>query len=179
MSILGMNAERSWIAALQGIVLIVLGIALLVWPGITVRLLVTLFGIAAIVWGVLGFVHMVGAVRRDVPWWPYLLEGVLGVGIGLAVLTWPGITVLIVSFAIAWWILFTGIVQFIYAFAGGGWLSAIVGILGVGIGIWFLANPLGAALTMIWLIAVYVLVFGVFLLISAYTIAKSAGRPAT
>jgi uncharacterized membrane protein HdeD (DUF308 family) len=72
--------------------------------------------------------------------------GLLEVGVGLAVWTWPGATLLVVAFFIGWWVLFSGIMTIAGAISGrnvlaNSGLTLAWGILETLLSIWLLARP--------------------------------------
>src|SRR5262245_28232214 len=91
-----------WALALRGVVAVLFGIAAFLWPGITLSVLVTLFGIYALFDGILS---LIAAFRHDAerqqPWWAYLIEGLLGIAIGVLAFIWPGLTALGLLYLIA------------------------------------------------------------------------------
>jgi uncharacterized membrane protein HdeD (DUF308 family) len=76
---------------------IVGGLVILSWPGPTVTVLATLAAIAAIAWGVLDLATVVLRRRADLPSWLPLARGVVSIGLGTALLTWPDRTIVVVS----------------------------------------------------------------------------------
>jgi uncharacterized membrane protein HdeD (DUF308 family) len=86
--------QNWWAIALRGLVAVLFGIATFVWPGITLWVLVALFGAYALINGIFAVIE---AFRRDVSrerWWGLLFEGVVGILIGVVTLTWPGFLLL-------------------------------------------------------------------------------------
>ncbi|HEY5387598.1 MAG TPA: DUF308 domain-containing protein, partial [Thermoleophilia bacterium] len=83
--------EKWWLIALRGAVALVFGLTVLLWQDPSAAFVAVAFGVFALVDGlVLG---AVGAVGRDVleQWWVVLVEGVVGMVVGLVALAWPGI----------------------------------------------------------------------------------------
>ena len=158
-----------WLVALRGLFAILFGIVALIWPGITVQSLVLVFGVYAIVDGVLSSITAVGNRKQYPRWGLVLLNGLLGVAAGVMAIVWPGITALVLLFLIAAWAIVTGLFEVAGAIAlrrelkGEGWLvlSGILSILfGAAVVIW----PGAGALALIWLIASYAIVFGITLI---------------
>ena len=88
---------RLWVAAVAGgIGLIVMGVILLVWPGVTGKVLALLAGFGMLWFGML---EMIGALfdRPARGWGLHLLRGLAGVVAGAIVLAWPHQTVLVVA----------------------------------------------------------------------------------
>lgn len=105
-----------WLPVLRGIVLLVLGIALLAQPTVTTAAIVWLFGLFAVVDGVLAAAQ--GLANRGTPgagWW--VVEGLGGVLVGAVVMLWPGPTVRVLFFLLAAWLLVLGVVSIIASVA--------------------------------------------------------------
>ncbi len=78
-------------------------------------------------------------------WWLLLVSGIVSIFIGGALLFWPGKTLTVVGFLIGAWMLFFGIMRFLIALFGGDtdgrWMIALVGIVGIVLGIVVMRNP--------------------------------------
>src|SRR5260370_34111453 len=82
------------------------GVLVFVWRGMTLAVLVLLFGAYALVDGVL---TLIAAFRGDVQHRIVMLvEGVVSVLAGLAAFVWPGLTALVLVYIIAFWAVVTG-----------------------------------------------------------------------
>ena len=81
--------EAWWVILIAGIVTLGFGIILLAWPLMTLTFLVTYFGSLAIVFGAFGVIRSLFLIKRDKNWWILLIEGVLGIIIGIMVFAWP------------------------------------------------------------------------------------------
>jgi uncharacterized membrane protein HdeD (DUF308 family) len=164
------NVTRNWWAfILRGLLAILFGIATWFWPGLTARVLVTLFGAYALVDGV--FTIMTGIAARDENqrWWAQVLRGMAGVILGIAVFVWPGVTALILLYFIAAWALATGVLEIIAAIqlrklVENEWLLVLGGLASVLFGVLLFVFPGEGALTLLWLISLYAIVFGVLLI---------------
>jgi hypothetical protein len=82
-------------------------------PGVTLAVLVLLFGVYAIVDGVLALYVAVRSGGKRV--WAPLREGVVGIGAGLVTFFLPGLTALVLLFVIAAWAILTGVLEVIMA----------------------------------------------------------------
>jgi len=174
-----MNDQLSrawWVLALRGALAIVFGILAWIWPGITLFVLIVLFGAYALVDGIAAIVAAVRGVPGQSRAW-LAITGVCGVLLGLAAFFWPGATSLILLFLIAAWAVVTGIFEIIAAFAlrreitGEGWhmLSGAVSVLfGVLLFVW----PASGALAILWLIGVAAIVFGITMVVAGFQLRK-------
>ena len=169
-----------WAVALRGVAAILFGVMLLGWPGISLVILLALFGAFAIVDGVF---HLVSALRRGrakEPWGTLVLLGITSILAGLITVFWPGITAVALTFLIGAWAIITGILSLVAAVQlrkevhGEFWLG-LSGALSVVFGILVFLNPAAGALTIAWLIGLYGLLFGITLLGLSFRL-RSVGR---
>src|SRR5262245_30512808 len=100
--------------ALRGIAALVLGIFALTRPASVLLGLVLLFGVYVLVDGILTLVSAArGRAEYGRGW--LVLEGVVDIVIGLATFAWPGITLLALTYLIAIWAIFKGIIELVGA----------------------------------------------------------------
>ncbi len=153
--------QKWWAVALRGVVAIVFGIAALASPGATLLSLAVVFGAYAFVSGVLAIVAAIGSRGRDAVW--YVLDGILGIAVGIATFLFPGIAAQGLVFLIGVWAILTGIFQVIAGFElpiKRDWLLVIAGVASIVFGVLVFVYPASGALAITWLIGVYALVFG-------------------
>jgi uncharacterized membrane protein HdeD (DUF308 family) len=182
------NLTRYWWAvALRGALAILFGVTALVWPGITVFALVLLFGAYSLVDGVftlaaaLGGRDRGGTERGSLIW--LFVQGAAGIVIGVLAFVWPGITALALLWLIGIWAVVIGVLEVVAAARlrrqlRREWLLGLSGVLTVLFGILLMAWPAAGVLTLITLIGVSAIVFGVALVAFAVRL-RGRGRPAT
>ena len=172
-----------WLVALRGLAAVIFGILAFAVPGITLTVLVILFGAYALVDGVLA---IIAAFRGDAPHRVWLgVEGVVGVLAGLATFAYPGLTALVLLYIIASWAILTGVLEIVGAWrlrqAISNELGLIIGgILSVIFGIVLFVSPRTGALAFILLIGIYAILFGIALLALAWRLrdhAQHVGGP--
>jgi uncharacterized membrane protein HdeD (DUF308 family) len=159
---------HNWGAVLiRGILAILFGVITFVAPGMSLAVLVLLFGAYAFVDGVLA---VVSAFRRRESdhWAMMLLEGLVGIGAGLVTLFWPGLTALALLYVIGAWAMVTGAFEIAAAIRlrkvlHDEWLLVLGGLASIGLGVLLFAYPGPGALALILWIGAYALVFGVLL----------------
>src|SRR4051812_29499225 len=90
-----------WMLLVRGVAGILFAVLAVVWPGITLTALVYLFGVYGIVDG--GFALWLGSVAAGANrrWWPFLLEGIAGIGAGVLSFVAPGPVALALVYLIA------------------------------------------------------------------------------
>jgi uncharacterized membrane protein HdeD (DUF308 family) len=157
----------------RGILAILFGIATLVMPGITLIVLVVLFGGYALLDGVVLSILSIKDRKYHPDWWLMLLTGLVGIGAGVVTFVWPGITAISLFYVIVAWAIVGGIFEVAYAIRfrkviEGEWLLVLSGILSVVFGVLLIAQPVAGALTVLWLIGVYAIADGVTLVALAF-----------
>ena len=98
-----------WVLLLRGLVAIAFGVLVWFQPGISLAALVLLFGAYAMVDGILGVWTAIAERKEREHWGLLLLEGLLGIGVGIMTFIVPGLTALALVFYIAIWAIATGI----------------------------------------------------------------------
>jgi uncharacterized membrane protein HdeD (DUF308 family) len=162
---------------LRGIFAILFGIAAFIWPGPTIEALVLLFGAYALLDGI--FAVMVGIQQygETQRWWATLLEGIAGIVLGVLTLVWPGTTATVLLAFFAAWAILTGVFEIAAAIwlrkvIEGEWTLILAGALSVLFGGLLILQPVAGALTVIWLIGAYAIVFGVLFSILAFELRR-------
>ncbi len=156
----------------RGIVAVLFGVVALVWPSMTLYVLVFLFGIFAVIGGITA---VAAALRsRELQGWGLLLfEGILGILAGVVALVWPGITALAFLYLLAAWAILTGILELVAPLAfpmsgGRGLLMVLSGIVSIVFGVLIAAQPSSGLLAVVWLIGAYAIVFGIMSVVAYF-----------
>jgi len=157
--------ERWWVPVVRGVAAIRFGVLALAAPSIGLFALVIMWGAYAIADGVLSLVLAARAARGGGRFGWYVFEGIVGIGAGVLTFVYPGITALALLFVIASWAILTGIIEIAAAVelrkvVRGEWMLALAGVLSIVFGGLLVAAPGAGALTVVWLIAMYAIVFG-------------------
>jgi uncharacterized membrane protein HdeD (DUF308 family) len=162
-----------WMFALRGVVAIIFGIVAFAQPEQALQALVLVFGAYALVDGIFAMFAGIAFRRHFERWWAVLLEGVAGVIIGLLTFFWPNITALILLYFIAAWALITGIFEIVAAIQfrrviTGEWMLILGGLLSIAFSVLLFVFPGAGAVSVIWLIGTYAIVFGISEIIFAF-----------
>ena len=177
-----MLTRNWWALALRGILAILLGLAAIVLPGVTLAVLITLFGAYAVVDGVLAIIAGVRAAERHERWWSPVLKGLAGIAAGVMAFIWPALTALALLYLIAGWAIVTGVLEVVAAVhlhrAHGEWLLIINGVLSILFGLLIVVWPGAGLITLLWMIGVYAVIFGATLLVLAIRLRSLHGRHA-
>jgi uncharacterized membrane protein HdeD (DUF308 family) len=169
------------ILLLRGIFALVFGVlALVLSPGITLTFLVYLFGAYAIVSGI-SAAAMVLRYTKGQGWALLLVEGILGILTGVVAFVWPGPTALVFLFLIAAWAIVTGLMEIVGAFVlpigtGRDWLLGLAGVASVIFGVLIAIRPVAGLVTIVWLIGIYAIVYGILYLVAYFQSRSLAAR---
>jgi len=158
---------RIWkVTALRGVLGIAFAVVILIWPSIGLTALIALFGAFALVSGVgtIAWAIRIPMERRQRIW--LVIEGLLGVAVGIVVFVWPDLSALGLLYAIAAWAIAMGIFEIGLAFElslGGrrALLLGLGGLLSIAFGVIMFAEPGAGALALLALIAAFALVTGI------------------
>jgi uncharacterized membrane protein HdeD (DUF308 family) len=174
---LSMLSENWWVLALRGLLAVLFGFAALVLPLGTLEAVGRLFGVYAILEGVLvALIGMRGTRYRGA----FIAEGAFGIVAGLVALAWPGVTALLLLYVVAIWAILSGIAEMITAVAlrreiEGEWILFLVGVLSVVLGVAMVVLSGVGVLSLIWLVGLYALAVGVAMIVLAFR-ARDARR---
>lgn len=167
-----------WIL-LRGVASIAFGAMAILWPGVTVVVLVIMWGAWAFVDGIAALVTAWQARDKGAPVWPLVIIGLLGVAAGVVTVIAPGVAATALLAFIAAWAIVTGVFQIVHAVRvrkaiDNEWLLILSGILSVLIGAYILLQPATGALAIVWVIAFWSILFGVLLVGAAFRLKKHA-----
>jgi len=166
-----------WMILLRGILAILFGIAAFMWPGLTIEVLVLLFGAYALADGIVAVIVGIQQYGETQRWWAVVLEGIVGIVLGVLTLFWPGTTATVLLAFIAAWAIVTGVLEIAAAVwlrkvIQGEWTLVLAGAASVLFGVLLILQPAAGALAIIWLIGAYAIVFGVLLSILAFELRR-------
>jgi uncharacterized membrane protein HdeD (DUF308 family) len=153
---------RWWTIALRGLVAIAFGILAMIAPGKAFLSLVLLFGVYAIVDGVLALVLAPRRVQsRGAP----IARGIVSIAAGVIAFVWPGITAFALLLVIAAWAIVSGFLEIATAIQlrkqlEGEWLLGLEGVLSIAFGVLLLLSPLVGAIVLGLWIGAWALVLG-------------------
>lgn len=170
-------AEYWWLIAIRGVLTILLGIFALVYPVATLSVLVLVFGIFALIQGIIAAIVGLASSKKDNSWWMTLLEGVVGIFIGIFILKYTGVTIFLAVYLVGLWALVAGVFGIIAGFSlrkeiEGEWLLMLIGFAGVVLGILVLTNPASALVVIPTLLGVYGVLVGILLMAFAFKVRK-------
>ncbi|MBV8956470.1 MAG: DUF308 domain-containing protein [Solirubrobacterales bacterium] len=110
-------------------------------------------------------------VTREVTWawWVLILAGVLGVIAGIIVIAKPGDSLTTLAVIVGVFILVDSILELIVGLFGqGGAMVALLGILGIVVGILLIRHPVHGVLAVALLVGIWLVALGVLRLVRAF-----------
>ncbi len=161
-----MLGRNWWLVALRGVLALIFGLLALVWPGITLLVLLIFFGAYSLVDGATGVVRAIRSRKSFSRWWLMLLGGLAGIVVGIVTFVWPSLTAQALLILIGVWAVLLGILE-IWAgiearkAVAEHWWVIISGVIGVIFGVLLLALPVAGALAIVWLIGLFAILEGI------------------
>jgi uncharacterized membrane protein HdeD (DUF308 family) len=153
---------------------ILLGVFVLIWPGLTVLTLVTLLSIWLLLVGAMGIVQGVRDVKRGgFGWVASILLGVLELGVGAYLVQRPGLATLSIITLIGLVFFVQGFVYLVNTFtapivtSGHRALTLLYAVLSFVAGVWLWRYPFHGTLAFVWLIGLYAIVSGALMIAMA------------
>jgi uncharacterized membrane protein HdeD (DUF308 family) len=115
------DAGLGWVGWLAGGLTVAAGVAVLVWPDITLWALAVLAGASLLVTGLMHLAWAFGR-RERADWKPHAVLGGLTALVGLIVLVWPGATLVVLGIMLGIRCVVTGIIAIVT-----GWQAKALG----------------------------------------------------
>jgi len=162
---------------LRGIMAILFGIATLILPGVVLIALVILFGAYVMVNGIVTTIAAIKDRKLESDWWLWLLVGLVSIATGVVTFVWPNITAISLFYVIVAWAIVNGVMEIILAIefrkvVEGEWLLVLAGLLSIAFGIVCVFQPVAGALSILWLIGAYAILYGAALVVLALRLRK-------
>jgi uncharacterized membrane protein HdeD (DUF308 family) len=161
-----------WALALRGALAVLFGVVAFVMPGLTLAVLIALFGAYALIDGILAIVAGVKAAEHHERFGSLLWRGAVGIAAGLVAFILPAATAVVLTLIVGVWAMITGVLEIVAAVhlhrAHGEWLLIASGVLSVVFGVMLVVAPGLGMLTLVWIIGGYAIVFGLIMLILAF-----------
>ena len=166
--------------ALRGAAAVAFSAVILVWPNIGVTTLIALFGAFALVSGITtiaGAYSIPGQAKERAG---LVIEGLLGIAVGVVVFIWPNLSALGLLYAIVAFAIAVGIVEIALSFelplSGGRSLAlGLSGLLSAAFGVIMFAKPGAGAIAVLALIAAFALVSGLTQIVWAFELRRVVG----
>lgn len=158
-------ARNWWALVLRGVCAVLFGVAAFAWPGLTLAVLIFVYGAYALFDGVFAVIAAVTARQPGRFPWGLLLAGLAAVVVGVLTIALPGLTALALLYLIAAWAIMRGVFEVIAAVhlrkeIDHEWLLAASGVLAIVLGLFLVISPGTGALALLWAIGAMAIVVG-------------------
>jgi len=142
--------QHWWLLTIKGAIAVLFGLFALFTPDIAIVTLATVFGVIALIGGILLIIGAISHSRSNRAWKGWVLEGVLDILVGMLLIFFPGATVTLFFILLAIWAIFMGVIYIVGAFKFRdvlpGWqLSLVGGILSLAFGLLIAIRPFEGA----------------------------------
>jgi len=166
---LGLISKNWWVFLIRGVLAILFGLVMLARPGAGTSFLVWLFGVFAFVEGVFAVIAAFAGRKGNPNWWAVLVQGLAGILIGIVMFTNPLMTAILFVRLLGLWAIIVGLFRIVGAVrlraeVAGEWMHVVGGIITVLLGIVVMAWPAGGVLAFAWLIGIFAILMGAFLI---------------
>jgi uncharacterized membrane protein HdeD (DUF308 family) len=158
-------AQLWWAFILRGVLGILFGVMVIVFPGIGLTAIILVFAAWALVGGASS---LIGAWRsrtqRD--WWVGLFEGLAGLAAGIVAILLPAAAALALLFIVAGWAIVTGVLQIWMAvrlreqIRGEVWMG-LSGLISILFGLFLVIFPGTGILSVLLLVGLFSILMGV------------------
>jgi uncharacterized membrane protein HdeD (DUF308 family) len=165
------SQEPWWVLLISGLLIGAFGIVLLASPLATTSFLVILFGIFAIIFGAIAFIRSFFLIKEDKYWWVLLIEGILGIAIGILVFVFPIETTVVLIYFIAAWLIVRGIFTIANGSSAKSGLTIAMGVVALILGIFVLFRPPAYAMaTLLGFIGLFAIIRAITLIVQSIVI---------
>ncbi len=176
---MGLWSPHWWDFLLRGLIALAFGLILLFLPGLSLVTFIMLFAAFSFVVGILLLLQAV--TIKDGRWWLRIIEGVIGIAAAAAVVLWPGLGLLTFAYIIAFYWLFTGVLDAVVAFEArkhirSEWLLIAGGIISAIVGVLLLVYPLSGLIALIQVVGIFNIAFGILMVLLAIKLKLTGTR---
>lgn len=175
------NKNIWWILVVRGVIGIIFGTAALIWPDKTLGVIVALFGIFAIIDGIVSLIHVLRGESAGHWVWSLLL-GLVAIGAGVVLLAWPKETVVVVAYIVAFYAILFGVIGLAAAISrrrnpGPAWfLQIAASVLAVILGIILLVHPEFSVTVFMYLVGGWAVFFGILLTAAGFQLKSELNK---
>ena len=162
-------AQLWWAFILRGVLGILFGVVVILFPGIGLLAVVALFAAWALVGGVQS---LLGAWRSrgQKDWWVGILEGLIGIAAAVVAILLPAAASLALLFVVAGWAIAIGVLQIWMAIrlreriTGEVWMG-LSGVISILFGLLLVIFPGTGILSVLFLVGIFSILMGVAMLL--------------
>jgi uncharacterized membrane protein HdeD (DUF308 family) len=174
----GLASRWGWVV-FRGVLAVLFGLFAFARPGAMAFSMVLVFGCYAFIAGI---ATVIAAARRGhagESWGALLLDGLLGIAVGVLAVLWPARTALAFVWLIGAWALLTGILEIASAIKlrkliQHEWLLGLAGAVSIAFGLLMFYRPIAGGLAVVWWLGAYALIFGIMMIVLGFRLRSVA-----
>jgi|HubBroStandDraft_1064217.scaffolds.fasta_scaffold22995_2 uncharacterized membrane protein HdeD (DUF308 family) len=156
-----------WLFLIRGVLALALGLLIPWFPQAAIFAIAIVFGAYCFADGIVAIFTAVRMQHADSAWGWLLVEGILGIVVGLITFFYTPITILWLAYLLGAWALVTGLLGIGSAIrlrrvVPHEWLWLLGSALSVVFGLVVFAAPIYGLLVIIWMISIYAIFAGIF-----------------
>ena len=158
---------------LRGIVALLFGIMAIISVEFTLLFLVYLFGAYVLLDGILAIISALQERKSTSAWLVVFIIGIVGIVVGVLSFIHPGNVALLIFYLVAAWLIiagFFGLFSAMLRATGIEWLSIVGGVISIIVGVIFFLHPTASILSIVWLLGVFALVYGIIQIVRAFQV---------
>jgi uncharacterized membrane protein HdeD (DUF308 family) len=168
-----------WLFLVRGLFGLALGVFALVYPTAMLGLIVLFIGAYLIVDGIIAVAKALRILRTDRHWWALLLEGILGIAVGIIMFALPLLSILSLALLVGFWAILSGVFALMTAIrlrvhVPGESLYVLFGIVSIVFGIAVAFAPAVGLFYIVLMTSVYGFVMGLTMIALAFRVRQHA-----
>jgi uncharacterized membrane protein HdeD (DUF308 family) len=160
--------QLAWATLLRGIFAVAFGVIAIANTHLAAGAFVLVFAVYAFIDAGISWTAAVSLGRAGQRWGWFVFEGLIALAAGILALVLPNATLFALVLVVAVRAIMLGMVELVGAFSGAAienrWLLGLTGALSLVLGALLLASPTTGAVSLIWTIGLYAIVFGIALI---------------
>ncbi len=168
-----------WDVLLRGLIAIAFGLLLFFMPGLSLKTFLLLFAAFSFADGILVLMQMV--TIKDGRWLGRLIHGIIAIAAAAAVIVYPGLSLLMLVYLLAFYWISTGVLEILLAIdfrkvMKGELLFVAAGVLAIIVGGLLLVHPLSTIVALAQVVGIFNVAFGIILVLLAVKLALTPAR---
>lgn len=158
--------ELWWLVLIRGLIALLFGLVLISSPVKTTVVVTALVGLYLLIEGIVTSIIGLLSIKKNDKWWLIILQGLFALLVGLAIFNYPGLTVALLLFLFALWLVIAGILLIITAIVvrketEHEWLILGNGLVALLLGILVMNHPQATFAVVAVFVGIYALIAGI------------------
>jgi uncharacterized membrane protein HdeD (DUF308 family) len=175
---MGIASRWGWVV-FRGVIGVLFGLIAFARPGAMALSMVLVFGCYAFISGIATIIAAARSGRAGERWGALLVEGLLGVAVGVLAVLWPTTMALTFVWLIGFWAIFSGVLEISSAIRlrkiiDHEWALGIAGALSIAFGLLMFYRPVAGGVAVVWWLGAYALLFGVLMIVLGFRLRSFA-----